>query len=298
MHAPDLKIKEIESDFYGNSSFYPTILGFFITLAIKISLDYDRYMNNTFSENNQLKNLLLLVIVGGLLYIVGQYIASEPARSQKELEANREITVSGTGEVKAVPDIAKLTLSVQTGTQPTAEVAMEKLRTTFTNVLNAVKEQGIEAKDIQTTNLAMNPIIDYQDGRQTTRGFEASETIYITIRDSAKISDVLGKATSQGVNQVGGISFGIDDPDQLQQEAQDAAIADAKEHAEVLAKSLGVTLGKVKNFSANDNPGQPIPFLAKAEVANDRNQSGGGGAPVEAGEQTVTSYVTITYEIR
>lgn len=255
-------------------------------------------MNSLFSseQQNTLRPLITVVIVGGLFYVAGQYIASQPQRIQQEVEANREITVQGTGEVQARPDIAQVTLSVQTGPQPTAEQAMELLTTKFTNVLNGVKEIGIEEKDIQTTNLSLNPSYDYRDGQQTLRGYEASETIHVKVRDLTKTSSVLGRTTAEGVNQVGGISFTIDEPEELQEQAQKKAIDDAAQNAETLAKNLGVSLGRVKTFSSSETPKTPpMPFIERSLSADGR---GGAEVPVEAGEQTITSNVTITYEIR
>jgi uncharacterized protein len=254
-------------------------------------------MNDQFQIKKEKQiGIIVAVIIGGLFYISGQYLASKPEQVQQEAAAQRQITVTGRGEVQATPDVVQISLGVQTGAQPTAEMAMKKLSSTFDSVLAAVKSEGIKDEDIKTTNLNINPQYDYNNGKRTLRGFEASENIQVKIRDFGKISDVLGKTVLEGVNQVGGVSFAVDDPDELREEAQEKAIEDARENAKQLSKALDVRLGKVKSFTSNQSGGNAPPVYARAElkVAEDF----AGGPPVEAGSQEITSTVTITYELK
>ena len=244
--------------------------------------------------NNQ---YLTAVVVGGLFFLAGQYVASQPLRTQQEVQANREITVQGTGEVTAKPDVATVNLAVQTATLPSAAAASNDLAATFQKVLAAVKAAGVDDKDVQTNNLAVNPLYDYSNGKQTQTGFQASESITVKVRKLDTVSDVVGKATAQGVNQVGGINFTIDKPDDLQFQAQSKAIADAKTKADKLAQALGVRLGPVKTFLVADGS-QPGPILYAAQ-----DKAIGGGAPVNGppvapGENTVSATVSVTYELR
>jgi uncharacterized protein len=240
--------------------------------------------------------IIVAVIVGGIFYVFGQYLASQPEQVQQEAAAQRQITVDGRGEIQTVPDVAQISLGVTTGTQPTAEVAMKKLSSSFDAVLKAVKGEGIKAEDIKTINLNINPQYDYRDGRRALRGFEASESIQVKIRDFGKISDVLGKTVLEGVNQVGGVSFIVDDPDQLQEEAQEKAIEDARDNAKDLAKALGVRLGKVKSFTSTKSGGVNPPVFARAELMVAAEED--SGPPVEAGSQEIVATVTITYELK
>lgn len=240
-------------------------------------------------------DLFGIVVIAGVLYVAGQYVASEPMRAAQEVEANREITVSGTGEIQARPDIASLSLGMTTGVQPDAETALRLLSKQFDSIVSAVKASGIGEEDIKTTNLSVRPVYDYTDGRQNIRGYEASESLKLTIRDLGSIGDVLARTTLEGVNQVGGISFDIDDPDDLQAQAQDKAIADAQNNAKQLAEALGVRLGDVKSFSASSGDISPPPVFARAQLSE---EVGFAGPPVESGSQDVVVNVSVTYEIR
>lgn len=234
------------------------------------------------------------VIIAGLLYVLGQYVASQPQRVRQEVEAKRELTVQGRGEVLARPDIARMTLSVETGVQPTAKDAMTLLSRRFEAVVGAVKVVGIKEEDIKTTNLSISPRYDYADGRQVLRGFAATESIEVKIRDLGRIGDVLARTTVEGVNQAGGLSFAIDDPESLQLQAQEKAIVNAHESARTLARALDVGLGRVKTFSVASTPEPPIYQLERAAVAEGSPVS----PPVPTGTQEIIVTVSVTYELR
>lgn len=239
--------------------------------------------------------VLAVVVVGGIFYMLGQYIASQPQRVQQETEAKREIAVQGQGEVEARPNVATVTLGVQTGPQTSAKIALDLLTQKFNAVVKAVKGLDVKDEDIKTTNLSVNPVYDYSNGRQTVRGFEASESITVKIRDLDAIGQVVAVSTAEGVNQVGGVTFEIDDPAAVEAEARAKAIADARQNAQALAKELDVNLGRVKAFSATrDTPPGPVFEKATLEAVG-----GDAAAPVvPAGSTTVSAQVTITYELR
>lgn len=242
--------------------------------------------------------LFAAVAIGGLFYVAGQYIASQPQRIQQEAEAKREIAVQGRGEVSVRPDVAKVTLGLTTGPQPTAKAALDALAKKFQGIVAAVKNQGIKDEDVKTSNFSIQPVYDFADGRQTIRGFEATESLEVKIRDLDKIGEVLARTTAEGVNQAGGISFEIDDPDAAQDEAEGMAIKDAKANAERLAKTLGVGLGRVKTFSVTSAPPSPGPIFAQAELEGVPGAGGPGAPPVPPGIEEIVVTVTVTYELR
>lgn len=244
------------------------------------------------------KKLIAIVLLGGLLYVAGQYVSSQPQRIQKEAAANREITVQGTGKIETKPDIAQYSLGVTTGPQASAVIAMTNLTDKFNAVLNVVKQQGVKADDIKTTNLSINPVYDWSNGKQTLRGFDASENISIKIRDFSKIGDILAKSTVEGANQAGGIQFTVDDPEKLQTEAQKKAIEDAQGKAKELAKSLGVSLGKVKTFSASATLPNTYPMYANSALMGAGDSSLAKSPEVPTGTQEITANVTIVYELK
>jgi len=232
---------------------------------------------------------IIVALILGSAFIVGQNIEVRGAPAM--------ISVSGEGKVTANPDIAALSFGVQTGRQETAQIAMEQLSKSMNAVIEAVKAQGIEQKDIKTESLSLYPAFDWTDGEQIPRGFEANQSLRVKVRNLEKIGSVLSAATAAGANQAGGVSFTIDDPEELLAEARSLAIDDAKEKAANLAGKLGVTLGKLKGFGEG-GAYNPLPMYEG--VMMDRGMGGGGGSaiPVPTGEQDVRMSVTLTYEVR
>jgi uncharacterized protein len=237
--------------------------------------------------------LITAVIIGGVFYIAGKQIEASP-----EPEQLASITVSGDGRVFATPDIAQLSVGVQTGRQATAGAAMEKLKISMDAVIAAVKAQGIDEKDITTQSFWLNPVYDYANGRQIPQGFEASQSLSIKVRDLDDTSDVLGAATAAGANQAGGVTFTVDNPETKKAEARLEAIKEAQDKAELLARQLGVELGDIISFNEGYGGYPPPMYYDKAMLG-----VGGGADMAEqavqlpVGEQEVNVSVSITYEL-
>lgn len=236
---------------------------------------------------------IIVVLLAGGAYVAGKHV---------EVRGYQPVTISvnGEGKVTAVPDIAQLSFGVQTGPQPTAKAAMEKLQKSMNAAFEAVKALGIEEKDISVQSLWLNPSYDWSNGKQTLRGYEANQSLSVKVRDLDKVSDVLSAATNAGANQAGGVQFTIDDPEMLRAEAREKAITNAQEKAATLAKQLGVELGDLKGFSEGGGGYQPpMPYMAKGMAMESVGMGGGGdaGVPLPAGEQEVMVNVSMTYEV-
>ncbi len=238
---------------------------------------------------------IIVVLIGGAFYVHGKNIEVGSAGRQPVI-----ISVTADAKVSGAPDIATLSFGVQTGRQPTAKAAIEVVRKNMTAVLEAVKKSGIEDKDIATQSFWLSPVYDYSSGTQIPRGFEANQSLRVKVRDLDKVGDVLTAATAAGANQAGGVSFEIDNPDALTAEARAKAIEKAKTKAEVLAGSLGMRIVKITGFNEGGGYYPPVPMMGKSM---DAYGVGGGMAeqasvPLPAGEQEISSTVTIMYELR
>lgn len=234
--------------------------------------------------------VILAVILGGFFYIAGQSISVKETTSTGQIPS---ISVSGEGKVMAAPDVAKLSFGASTGRVPTAEAALDTLAKDMNAVIAALKELGVDDKDIATQSLYLNPAYDWNDGTQIPRGFEASQQLTVTIRDLGSIGDALTAATRAGANQIGGVQMTIDNPEELRAQARAAAIENAKEKAEKLADELDVDLGDIVSFSEGYNGNQP-------PIMYDRAMGVGGASeslPVPSGEQELSVTVTIGFEI-
>ncbi len=236
------------------------------------------------------KLFIIGVIIAGACYMGGQYISSDPVRN-----ADRSITVQGTGTAKSVPDIAHISLGVRIQPQPTAKEATDMLAKQGNAVIAAVKNLDIAEADIKTENISVQPFYAYESGKQILRGYEGSEQLDITVRKTDQAGDVIARATEAGANQIGGVTFKSDNPEANSLTAEKDAIDNARKNAEELAASLGVRLGKVKQYNVSRNSPGPVPYALEAKdmVGNSVTSP---DLPVGTQENSVT--VSITYEIR
>lgn len=250
--------------------------------------------------------IIALIVLS--LFLAAQFLHTlkSYALLDRSTPAVNLITISGMGEVFAVPDIASFTFGVResAATVPEAQkVVTEKID----NALSEIKKAGIEDKDIKTVGYNIYPRYEYNNrpctqfscppSEQKLVGYEVSQTIMVKVRDVQKAGGILGDLGSVDVTDVSGLNFTIDDETALQAEARGKAIADAKAKAEVLAKDLGVKLGKVINFSENGN--YPIPYYGYEAYGKGGDMAVSAPAPqIPEGENKIVSNVTITFEIK
>jgi len=221
--------------------------------------------------------------------------------------ATNTITVSGEGEVFAVPDTATFSVTVQ---EEAKEV--EDAQETATEKTNAIiaylKGEGIDEKDIKTTDYSVYPQYDYiqeacregfcPPGRQELRGFQVSQTLTIKVRDTKQAGELLSGVGSRGAAQVSGLSFTIDDEDALNAEARAMAIEDARTKAEELASDLNVQLVRIVGFYENEG-GYPVPYAyGMGGDAAVRAEAVKSVPDIPVGENKILSNVSVTYEIR
>jgi hypothetical protein len=199
--------------------------------------------------------------------------------------------VTGEGKASGAPDVVVLSLGVSV-LAPTVKEARDQAADAMTKVVDFLKGNGVDEKDIQTSQFSIYPEYDYRADQQTLRGYRLSNIVTAKLRDIDKTSDVLDSVVEAGgdVTQVQGISFTIDDPDELRDVAREEAVADAKAKAERLAELSGVNLGKVISISESFGT-PPIPLAREADLAE------APSTPIEPGEMDVTLNVEVVYAI-
>lgn len=200
------------------------------------------------------------------------------------------ITVSASGKVTLVPDVARLSFGV-TVTKPTVKAARNSAATVMTNIIAAVKGQGVDEKDIQTVGLNLYP--QYARGSSTKIvGYTVGNQIMVTVRDLDKAGDVVDTATAKGATEMNGISFEVADPAKAQNDARAAAVAAAETSARAMATAAHVTLGPVVAIS----DAVPVPPIFYG-YAYGRAAAADLATPIQAGTQDVTVSVTVVFEV-
>ena len=204
------------------------------------------------------------------------------------------ITVSGEGHAALAPDMAILTMTVMRQSE-TARAALDADNTAMQNVIDAMKEGGVAAKDLQTAGLSIQPQLVYPkdaSGNQQVKivGYQVSNTLTARVRDLKKLGSLIDQSVTLGVNQGGSITFTNDDPSAALDEARRKAVADAIAKAHTLTDAAGIKLGPIIEIAEQSGNRQPVPFEAKSRMAV-------AAVPVETGENTYNVGVTITFGI-
>ncbi|RWI97777.1 SIMPL domain-containing protein [Mesorhizobium sp.] len=223
-------------------------------------------------------------------------IAFPALASAADTQPPPRIVVSGEGEATVAPDMTILTLSVMREAK-TARAALDANNDAMAAVIAAMKSAGIADRDLQTAGIQINPRYNYTnkaDGSQEAElvAYQVTNTLSVRVRDVDKTGDILDKAVSLGVNQGGGIAFTNDDPKATITEARKKAVADALAKAKTLAAAAGVNLGKVIEITDQNVAPAPMPLNAKAFDA------ARAAVPVQAGENSYTVQVTVTFELK
>ena len=215
--------------------------------------------------------------------------AAAPAMAQPAPET-ATLTAEGTGTVFAEPDIVVITIGVTTrGDTPAA--ALSANNADMQAVIDAVLAAGVEEADVATSGFSINPVYsELRENNQSPRivGYNVSNQVTVRIRDFDSSGDVLNQVVAAGANQINGIRFDIAEPEPLRDEAMEAAIADARRKAELMAAAAGVRIVRVLSVSAYGNV-QPQFEMAARVSANT--------VPIMGGEQAITANATLTFEI-
>lgn len=209
------------------------------------------------------------------------------------------ISMSAEGSVSATPDLATVSVGVTTNAA-TASAAQSGMNTKTNQVIDFVKKQGILPADITTSNFSVYPNYNYTSGKNEITGYAGNQMITIKVHGVDKSTDVLSKildgATALGSNQIQGVAFSFNDPDNLKQQARLKAVDKAKTKALDLASATGLKLGKIVSISEDSTSSvPPIPYAMGMGGAADAKSV----APnIQTGSQDVTASMTVTFEIK
>jgi uncharacterized protein len=264
------------------------------------------------------------LLIPGALMLSACSPASVPSHTAHSAHhAARTITVVGTGEATAKPDIARMNLGIEASAPSVAE-ALRQANSQMSAIITALKKSGIPDKDIRTSNFSINferpyqqpvpmpmpspppevrgttgkvapagaPAMAMQAPPQVLGVFRVSNMVEVTVRDPDKAGSTLEAAVTAGANNVWNISFALDNTKVVEAQAREKAVADARARAEELARLNGVQLGPIASVSTliGAGPGpMPMPMMMSARSAD-------SGPPLEAGELTWNAQVQVVFE--
>lgn len=233
---------------------------------------------------------------GSLASAQGAGGGGAPALVQSSPNGSTGITVTGSGKAAGAPDIATITVGVQTEAVSVQQAVSDNQKA-MNALLVSLKALGIADKDMTTSNYNVStngspkPVEPGGANTPSAVTYQVSNQVLVTVRDISKLGDVLDKSVAAGANTIYGVNFAISDPSKLQAAAEADAVQDAKNRAENLAKLEGVTLGSL--VSVSESYGSPSPYLPANAYA-----IGGGGTPIQPGQMDVTVSLVVTYSIK
>lgn len=215
-------------------------------------------------------------------------------QERPEQVLTRSIRVQGQGKLMTVPDQVRLNVQISTRAESASE-AMSQANKKTSDILAMLKGYGIDPKDIQTSRVTVAAILDYQHNVQPPPivGYNGVNEFSVLFKAKLmdKVGEFLDKAVASGVTSFSGLMYESSKQRELERDALKNAADDAQARAEVLAKELNATLGKVTTISESAN--SPVPVMRGAMV-----DATAASAPVMTGQLTINAEVSVTFELK
>lgn len=263
-------------------------------------------MEKFFDTNLRRAVILTLIILSAfLLHKMAESVfrQSQPLeKGIKKVASPNQITFRGQGKVQAVADIAEFVIKVR---EKDLEVlgAQSKMTEKINKVIDLFVTNGVEKKDIKTTNYSINPTYSFKQNQCTNgiceirqriiSGYEAQESVSVKLRDISRSGDMLTKIAQLEIFEVRGPYFKVGDVDHIRNQARKEAIIDAKSKAKIIAQDLGIKLGKITSFQ------EELPHRSfRSEMAMSARADFAPAPKIEPGQSEIMSHVFITYEIK
>jgi uncharacterized protein YggE len=204
---------------------------------------------------------------------------------------SRKITVQGQGKAKGTPDKATISVTIRT-VQDTATGARESHAPAVQKINAAILNAGVKSEDIQSSRFAFGQNVNYnrKTGENEVKGFYASNTVSVRIRDLKKVSELLDAAAKGGATNIDGPNLQISEPRALEDEARKAAYEDARKKADLYATAAGLTLGKVLEMSEDTRAHHLAPAAAAALAEAEADE-------IQVGEMEVTINLNVVFEV-
>lgn len=253
------------------------------------------------------KRLRNVLIAGALVMSLALAVVLLPERARAEDQKNpnliaapddpksqRLISVVGEATIPVKPDMATVSFGVETN-GATAKEAQQANASKLSAVIAALKKSGIKEEDIQTSNLSLHPVYEWKEDKprpsaQTLSGYRCNNTVTVKVKAIDAVSGTIDTAVQAGATNVGGISFGLQNPEPKKTEALTMAVESARQKAAVLAKAAQVTVKGISRIS-DDWAGVD----RGGEVSSSVKALGDVGTPIEAGTVTVRATVRIEF---
>lgn len=255
-------------------------------------------MNN--HVKNQRHRLIAVSLVALVVLAVVVALGARPGAAQEDAQEDQKdgiLRVSGTGVVDAKPDLAHVTLGVET-LAATARKAQDRSNETAARVVKALQDLAVADDDIVTVGLSLSPEYRYDEAKRENalNGYRAVHVMTVTVRDIEKVGEVIDALTEAGGNIVRNISFEVSDESRFRDEALEKAVKDATRKAEAAARAAGVKLQGTATITDTSGPGaEPMTVVMRAAKMDEAFSGAAAGAMVATGSIPISATVEMTF---
>lgn len=238
-----------------------------------------------------------IIIFFALLFVYSKWGPAVPINVYSQ-QKGEPFMVTGTGKVSVVPDIASVTLGIQENGSDLASV-QSSVNQKQNQLKKSLNDLGIKDKDIKTTSYSVRPQYDYESDITRIVGYSVSTSFRVRVEKLEDINKVLNLASSLGLENVGAVTFEVNEDTQKEklQEAREEAVKEAKEKAEGLAKASGINLGRIINISEGGGGVRAVPMYDTANLSVDSTEPV-VEPDIQPGETDISITVSLSYEVR
>jgi uncharacterized protein YggE len=231
------------------------------------------------------------VVVGAVVLAVAIGMTASDVWAQQPAESQARIIVTGTGSIAAAPDYADIGCGATTKAK-TAKEATDANSKIMTAVVAALREAGVEQRDIQTAHFSLQPTYapPQPNIEPKLTGFSMTNRFSVAVRDMTKLGDILDRLITAGATDIGQVDFQHNDVSKLLDQARSTAMADARRKAALYAQAAGLTLGSVVFVS--EDADRPMLFAPKGLM-----RAAATPVPIAAGEDTLAASVTVGFDV-
>jgi uncharacterized protein len=243
---------------------------------------------------------LWLIVIGLVVVLTGLMGLASCGSENSTITSNNQQTglwVNGEGKIEIAPDVAILTLGIETQ-EISVSIAQQKAAEAMAKVMQALKDQGIEDKDIQTQYFSIYQVKNWMDNKEEVTGYRVTNTVTVKVRQITKAGDAIDAVVAAGgdLTRVNGITFTIDEPASYYVKARELAIEHAANKAKQMADKAGFKLGKITYITENSG-NYGINYRNYVSMQDAAMGSSSVPTPVSIGQLEVTATVNIAYAI-
>ena len=235
---------------------------------------------------------LMTLMLGAATLLQAQ--SANPTPTPNDTRRGTRVNVVGDAVIQAQPDTAILMISVVTQGRRAIDAQTENA-TKSDAVVQALKTAAGTGAEVKTSGYSVQPMRVYKEGQPPTiTGYEARNTVTVTLSDLKKLGNVIDVASQSGANDISGISFTLKQDRAARERALTEATREAMNKAQVIAQALGGRVVRVVEVQEEGFQRPPVPvYQAEAFMAKRDSVA----TPIEVGSLEITSRVLLIAEV-